>query len=194
MIRRVHRGDRIRSAAALGLVLGLAVPSLAYADGPGAATAKPSYTVDRDKDGVPDNVDACPDTPGVRTNEAKTNGCPNNPWGAPAGASDRDGDRVPDSIDACPDTAGVQQQDPKVNGCPISALSGTVTKPQAQQKPTVVGANPNAPVVAPPVAAPAAVAPPPAAAPAAPAAPVAANVNQNARKSIWYKPWTWFDD
>ena len=37
-----------------------------------------------------------------------TNGCPNNPWGAPAGASDRDKDGIPDAIDACPDPPGVK--------------------------------------------------------------------------------------
>ena len=83
-------------------------------------TARAQYA-DRDKDGVPDNVDACPDTPGVKTNEPKTNGCPNNPWGAPAGASDRDKDGIPDSIDACPDTPGVKQADPHQNGCPLPA-------------------------------------------------------------------------
>jgi OOP family OmpA-OmpF porin len=63
---------------------------------------------DRDGDGVPDSEDACPDVPGVRTGDPKTNGCP----------SDRDGDGVPDSEDACPDVAGVKTGDPKTNGCP----------------------------------------------------------------------------
>jgi hypothetical protein len=31
---------------------------------------------DRDHDGVADSQDACPDTPGVRTGDPKTNGCP----------------------------------------------------------------------------------------------------------------------
>ena len=48
------------------------------------------------------------------------NGCPapNNPWGAPAGASDCDKDGIPDSIDACPDTPGVKTTEPQTNGCP----------------------------------------------------------------------------
>jgi hypothetical protein len=37
---------------------------------------------DRDKDGVSDSKDACPDTPGIKTKDPKTNGCP----------ADRDGD------------------------------------------------------------------------------------------------------
>ncbi len=63
---------------------------------------------DRDGDGVPDNVDACPDVAGVRTDDPKTNGCP----------PDRDGDGVLDKDDACPDVPGIKTDDPKTNGCP----------------------------------------------------------------------------
>jgi OmpA-OmpF porin, OOP family len=66
---------------------------------------------DRDKDGIPDAEDACPDTPGVRTSDPKTNGCP------PA-LPDRDRDGIPDESDACPDIPGVANPDPKKNGCP----------------------------------------------------------------------------
>jgi hypothetical protein len=34
------------------------------------------HSSDRDKDGISDSKDACPDTPGVRTKDPKTNGCP----------------------------------------------------------------------------------------------------------------------
>ena len=34
------------------------------------------HNTDRDKDGVSDSRDACPDTPGVKTKDPKTNGCP----------------------------------------------------------------------------------------------------------------------
>ena len=34
------------------------------------------HNTDRDKDGVSDSRDACPDTPGVKTKNPKTNGCP----------------------------------------------------------------------------------------------------------------------
>src|SRR4051812_42138847 len=84
-----------------------------------AAVALPASAYsDRDKDGVPDDVDKCPDVAGPKTNDPATNGCPNNPWGAPAGASDRDKDGVPDSIDKCPDVAGAKTNDPATNGCP----------------------------------------------------------------------------
>jgi hypothetical protein len=34
------------------------------------------HNSDRDKDGISDSKDACPDTPGPRTSDPKTNGCP----------------------------------------------------------------------------------------------------------------------
>lgn len=63
---------------------------------------------DRDGDGVVDTDDACPDVPGVRTDDPKTNGCP----------ADRDHDGIADKDDACPDVAGVKTNDPNTNGCP----------------------------------------------------------------------------
>jgi outer membrane protein OmpA-like peptidoglycan-associated protein len=36
----------------------------------------PAPPPDRDKDGVPDTEDACPDVPGIHTDDPKTNGCP----------------------------------------------------------------------------------------------------------------------
>ena len=47
-------------------------------------------------------------TPGVKTDDPKTNGCP----------PDRDHDGVLDGEDACPDTPGLKTDDPKTNGCP----------------------------------------------------------------------------
>lgn len=64
---------------------------------------------DRDHDSVFDDEDACPDVPGVRTTDPRTNGCPR---------SDRDHDTVFDEEDACPDVAGIRTSDPKTNGCP----------------------------------------------------------------------------
>src|SRR5207245_279208 len=47
---------------------------------------------DRDRNGVLDGEDACPDVFGVRTNDARTNGCPAPP-------PDRDRDGVEDAKD-----------------------------------------------------------------------------------------------
>jgi outer membrane protein OmpA-like peptidoglycan-associated protein len=72
---------------------------------------------DRDKDGVFDYEDACPDEPGRRTKDPDTNGCPVRPPPPPP-PSDRDKDGIIDAADACPDTPGVATDDPKTNGCP----------------------------------------------------------------------------
>ncbi|MEH6657963.1 OmpA family protein [Leeuwenhoekiella marinoflava] len=54
---------------------------------------------DTDGDGIYDDKDECPDTPGLK----EFNGCP-----------DTDGDGIKDSQDECPDVAGL----PEYNGCP----------------------------------------------------------------------------
>jgi hypothetical protein len=113
----------------------------------------------------------------MKTDEPKTNGCPANPWGAPAGASDRDKDRVPDMLDACPDVAGVKTDDPKTNGCPAAATAVPTKKTVA---PAAI------PLISPTTAAPA---PAPSAAPAPDAASALA---PDPPKKIWWKPWTWF--
>jgi hypothetical protein len=66
------------------------------------------HHADRDKDGIPNGRDACPDTPGIRTKNPQTNGCP----------PDRDGDGIPDQDDACPDQPGPGTTDLRTNGCP----------------------------------------------------------------------------
>jgi len=70
---------------------------------------------DRDHDGVFDDEDACPDVPGRRTDDPKTNGCPR---------TDRDHDGVFDDEDACPDVPGRRTNDPKTNGCPRTDRDG----------------------------------------------------------------------
>jgi OOP family OmpA-OmpF porin len=64
---------------------------------------------DQDQDGVPDEVDQCPELPEDRDGFEDQDGCPD--W-------DNDGDGVPDKEDACPNEAGEPQADPKRNGCP----------------------------------------------------------------------------
>ena len=67
---------------------------------------------DRDKDGVPDKDDACPDEPGKK----ELQGCP-----------DRDGDGVADKDDLCPDEAGK----PELKGCPDRDGDGIADKDDA---------------------------------------------------------------
>lgn len=54
---------------------------------------------DSDKDGIPDNKDACPEEPGLK----EFDGCP-----------DTDGDKIPDNKDNCPEEFGTEI----MNGCP----------------------------------------------------------------------------
>ncbi len=64
---------------------------------------------DRDGDGITDKADKCPDTPGLK----KFQGCP-----------DRDGDGIIDSEDECPDTPGPK----KYKGCPDTDGDGLLDK------------------------------------------------------------------
>jgi OOP family OmpA-OmpF porin len=100
---------------------------------------------DRDGDGIPDDVDECPDLAedfdgiqdqdGCPEDDADGDGvldaqdaCPLVPgvwWNDPkkngCPAPDSDGDGVPDPVDACPAVKGVASDDPKKNGCPTAA-------------------------------------------------------------------------
>ncbi|MDR1593412.1 MAG: DUF5723 family protein [Prevotellaceae bacterium] len=81
---------------------------------------------DRDKDGVPDKKDRCPDVPGLKKYQGcpDTDGdgipddqdaCPNEAGPAATnGCPDRDGDGIPDKDDRCPDQAGSKE----LQGCP----------------------------------------------------------------------------
>jgi OmpA-OmpF porin, OOP family len=97
----------IAAGAGPGLTSGIGTPdfrgvlSIAYT---------PEQKLDRDHDGIMDDEDACPDVPGVRSEDPAKNGCPL--------PSDRDHDGIPDDLDACPDVFGVADPDPKKNGCP----------------------------------------------------------------------------
>ena len=67
---------------------------------------------DTDKDGIPDNKDACPEVPGLK----EFNGCP-----------DTDGDGIPDKDDACPQVKGPKE----FNGCPDTDGDGIPDKDDA---------------------------------------------------------------
>ncbi len=94
-----------------GLTAGVGTPDvrgvlmLAYTPQPKKAP------VDRDKDGIIDEKDACPDVAGVADSDPKKHGCPP--------PKDRDKDGIIDDQDACPDVAGVASEDPKKHGCPL---------------------------------------------------------------------------
>jgi outer membrane protein OmpA-like peptidoglycan-associated protein len=75
---------------------------------------------DKDKDGVPDDIDNCPEEPGG----VITNGCP-----------DRDSDGIADKDDKCPDVAGLR----KYNGCPIPDTDKDGVNDEEDKCPYVVG-------------------------------------------------------
>jgi OOP family OmpA-OmpF porin len=70
---------------------------------------EPKGRADRDHDGIPDDVDRCPDQPEDMDGFQDSDGCPD---------LDNDGDGVPDALDKCPnepeDKDGFQDAD----GCP----------------------------------------------------------------------------
>ena len=84
---------------------------------------------DRDHDGVPDDVDRCPDEPGPKENDGcpdvdtdgdgipdREDACPREPGSREMdGCPDRDGDQIPDREDKCPDEPGPAEND----GCPV---------------------------------------------------------------------------
>ena len=98
---------------------------------------------DRDHDGIPDDIDACPDEPEDHKGNDPNDGCPmpadrdgdgipdqfdkcpdqpedkdgiDDGDGCPEDDADNDG--IPDAVDACPKMPGKPSKDPKKNGCP----------------------------------------------------------------------------
>jgi OOP family OmpA-OmpF porin len=111
---------RLGAGAGSGITRGFGSPELRLVASiewaPQIAAPPLAAPRDRDRDGILDAEDACPDDPGVRTTDPKTNGCPPPP--PPIPPSDRDNDGILDAEDACPDVPGVKTNDPKTNGCP----------------------------------------------------------------------------
>jgi hypothetical protein len=64
---------------------------------------------DMDHDGIPDDLDQCPEIPEDRDGFEDGDGCPD---------IDNDNDGIVDKEDACPNVPGVESPDPKKNGCP----------------------------------------------------------------------------
>jgi outer membrane protein OmpA-like peptidoglycan-associated protein len=64
---------------------------------------------DRDGDGIPDSVDACPDEPEDKDGFQDEDGCPD---------LDNDGDGIPDAIDKCPNEPEDKDGFEDADGCP----------------------------------------------------------------------------
>lgn len=67
-------------------------------------------SADRDKDGIPDDIDLCPDVPEDGAEPDPHDGCPAPP--------DRDGDGIPDESDKCPDQPEDKDGIDDLDGCP----------------------------------------------------------------------------
>lgn len=93
------------SGPALGAVFALVFVACRH---PAVDGRAPDLGVDRDGDGIPDRLDACPTARGPRANDPTTTGCP----------VDLDADDVPDVRDGCPGVPGVATNDPSTSGCP----------------------------------------------------------------------------
>jgi len=93
--------------AVLGLSVSLNRRNTPRRPAPVAVAAGPG---DRDGDGIPDDVDACPDEPETFNGFQDDDGCPE---------YDRDGDGFWDEQDACPDEPGVAP-----DGCPVPDTDG----------------------------------------------------------------------
>jgi outer membrane protein OmpA-like peptidoglycan-associated protein len=98
-------GLQLEAAGTVGLTQGYGTPDGRFIFGirylASLRRSGPKVFEDRDKDGVADDFDRCPDAPGPMDN----NGCP---------VPDKDGDGVEDTLDHCPDQPG-----PMANmGCP----------------------------------------------------------------------------
>jgi outer membrane protein OmpA-like peptidoglycan-associated protein len=78
--------------------------------------------LDTDGDGITDDVDKCPNTPGV----AKYNGCP---------IPDSDNDGINDELDKCPNVPGLA----KYNGCPIPDSDNDGINDEEDKCPNVPG-------------------------------------------------------
>jgi outer membrane protein OmpA-like peptidoglycan-associated protein len=90
-----------------GLTSGIGTPDLR---GVMSLAFDPKSAADADRDGITDQDDACPNLRGVKSADAKKNGCPP--------AYDRDRDGIPDAADSCVEIPGEHNADPKQNGCP----------------------------------------------------------------------------
>jgi outer membrane protein OmpA-like peptidoglycan-associated protein len=109
---------------------------------------------DRDGDGVTDDIDKCPDTPG----KVSLMGCPDRDGDGIAdnddkcpdvagtaalmGCPDRDGDGIADSEDACPDEKGVAA----LKGCPDSDGDGIADKDDKCPKEAGPASNQGCPI------------------------------------------------
>ena len=101
----VRYGLTLHAGIGTGIVAGLGSPEPRVFAG---ATWAPNFS-DRDHDGIPDQVDQCPDQPEDKDGFKDDDGCPD---------PDNDGDTIPDAQDKCPNQAEDFDQFQDDDGCP----------------------------------------------------------------------------
>lgn len=102
MQAELDRGNAVRAASHRDKVMDV-LPTVVAGAKACKPKALPDPDRDSDRDGVPDENDACPDTPGP----VEQLGCP-----------DRDGDRITDPNDLCPDVREDFDGEQDEDGCP----------------------------------------------------------------------------
>lgn len=105
---------------------------------------------DSDEDGVADEIDHCPDTPGTDqfgcpVQDTDLDGIPDTEDGCPdlagsaemGGCPDSDGDGISDQEDQCPDIAGVES----LHGCPVPDSDGDGIPDSEDECPNLAGSS-----------------------------------------------------
>jgi OOP family OmpA-OmpF porin len=139
-----YRDAFVLAGIDIGLNTAVGVPAVRFIAGVGWAPR----SHDMDKDGIPDDVDQCPEIAEDRDGYEDADGCPDvdddddgivdredacprvpgspstDPRKNGCPGADADGDGVPDATDACPRLRGLANDDPKKNGCPTGDRDG----------------------------------------------------------------------
>jgi OOP family OmpA-OmpF porin len=139
-----NRDAFVLAGVDIGLNTAVGVPTVRFMASAGWAPR----SHDKDRDGIPDDVDQCPEIPEDVDAFEDADGCPDidddddgvidkedacpRVPGVPSAdpkkngcpAPDADGDGIPDAVDACPHLKGVKSDDPKRNGCPVTDRDG----------------------------------------------------------------------
>ncbi|MEZ4264127.1 MAG: thrombospondin type 3 repeat-containing protein [Polyangiaceae bacterium] len=106
-----YRDSYFLAGAEVGLNQAVGVPAMRFFLAVGWAPREH----DKDHDGVPDDLDLCPEIPEDKDGIEDEDGCPE---------IDVDDDGIIDTEDACPRVPGVASKDPKKNGCPLEDADG----------------------------------------------------------------------
>jgi outer membrane protein OmpA-like peptidoglycan-associated protein len=105
------QGDALRAQVHIDLAVENANKALADSKGCAPQLQQVKVAGDKDKDGIVDDVDACPEQPEDKDLFEDEDGCPD---------ADNDKDGVLDALDKCPNTPGPAEND----GCPYGDRDG----------------------------------------------------------------------